>query len=71
MYLAVVATILGQALTFGRLVLIGYAAVVAAAMWAFATFYEQPALTRQFGAEYMAYRKAVPGWRPRLRPWTP
>jgi protein-S-isoprenylcysteine O-methyltransferase Ste14 len=33
--------------------------------------YEEPALSEQFGAEYEAYRKAVPGWRPRLRPWRP
>ena len=71
MYLAVVATILGQALVFGRLVLVVYAIVVAAAMWAFATWYEEPALVRQFGAEYERYKSAVPGWWPRLRPWTP
>jgi protein-S-isoprenylcysteine O-methyltransferase Ste14 len=71
MYLAVVATILGQALLFGRLVLVVYAIVVAALVWAFATWYEEPTLLRQFGAEYERYKSAVPGWRPRLRPWTP
>ncbi len=71
MYLAVVATTLGQALIFGRPVLVGYSAVVAAAMWAFATWYEEPALTGQFGAEYTTYKNAVPRWWPRLRPWTP
>jgi hypothetical protein len=25
----------------------------------------------RFGADYEAYRRAVPAWRPRLRPWTP
>jgi protein-S-isoprenylcysteine O-methyltransferase Ste14 len=70
MYLAVVAAILGQALLFGRLVLVVYAALVAAMMWAFATWYEEPTLARQFGAEYEQYRRAVPAWWPRLRPWT-
>lgn len=70
MYLAVVAVILGQALIFGRLVLVVYAVLVGALMWAFATWYEEPALTRQFGEEYQRYRSAVPGWWPRLRPWT-
>jgi len=70
MYLAVVAVILGQALLFGRLVLVVYAAVVGALMWAFATWYEEPALASKFGQEYEQYRSAVPGWRPRLRPWT-
>ncbi len=70
MYLAVVAVILGQALLLGRLVLVVYAVVVGALMWAFATWYEVPALTRQFGEEYQRYRSAVPGWWPRLTPWT-
>ena len=70
MYLAVVAVILGQALIFGRLVLVVYAVIVGALMWAFATWYEEPALTRKFGQEYQQYRSAVPGWWPRLRPWS-
>jgi protein-S-isoprenylcysteine O-methyltransferase Ste14 len=71
MYLAVIATILGQALLLWRPVLLGYAALVAAAMVAFVVGHEQPALTRQFGDEYTSYRRAVPGWWPRLTPWRP
>jgi protein-S-isoprenylcysteine O-methyltransferase Ste14 len=70
MYLAVVAVILGQALLLGRPVLIVYGVVAGALMWAFATWYEEPTLTRKFGSEYQRYRSAVPGWWPRLRPWT-
>jgi protein-S-isoprenylcysteine O-methyltransferase Ste14 len=33
--------------------------------------YEEPALRRQFGASYEEYRRAVPRWIPRLRPWRP
>ncbi len=33
-------------------------------------FYEEPVLARKFGAEYRAYRRAVPAWIPRLQPWT-
>lgn len=40
------------------------------AVTAFARLYEEPALARQFGAEYDAYRRAVPAWWPRLRPWS-
>ena len=68
MYLAVLAVILGQALLLGRAVLVGYAAIVAAAFVAFVYGYEQPNLTRRYGAEYAAYRRAVPGWWPRLVP---
>ena len=69
MYLAVVATILGQALLLGQPVLLVYAVIVAAACVAFVLGYEQPALRRRFGAQYEAYRRAVPGWWPRFRPY--
>lgn len=68
MYLAVLATILGQGMVLGRPVLFGYAACVAALFAAFVRFYEQPTLTRQYGAQYQAYLREVPGWWPRLRP---
>jgi protein-S-isoprenylcysteine O-methyltransferase Ste14 len=71
MYLAVLAAILGQALALGQLVLLPYAAVVAAAFVAFVHWYEEPTLARQFGARYQAYRRAVPGWWPRRHPWRP
>jgi protein-S-isoprenylcysteine O-methyltransferase Ste14 len=69
MYLAVVGTIAGQALLLSRGDLFWYAGAVAAAMVAFVHGYEQPALRRRFGPEYEEYRRHVPGWRPRLRPW--
>jgi protein-S-isoprenylcysteine O-methyltransferase Ste14 len=68
MYLAVLAVITGQALLLGRPVLLGYGAAVAAAFIAFVHGYEQPALARRYGKQYEAYRAAVPGWWPRLRP---
>jgi protein-S-isoprenylcysteine O-methyltransferase Ste14 len=68
MYLAVLATITGQALLLSRPVLLGYAAAVAAAVITFVCGYEQPTLTRRYGAQYQAYRQAVPGWWPRLPP---
>ncbi|MBM2615825.1 isoprenylcysteine carboxylmethyltransferase family protein [Actinoplanes sp. LDG1-06] len=71
MYIAVVTTILGQSLLLWRPVLIPYAVAVAAAMVTFVQAYEQPVLTEKFGAEYTTYRRAVPGWWPRLTPWHP
>jgi protein-S-isoprenylcysteine O-methyltransferase Ste14 len=68
MYLAVLTVITGQALMLGRPALFGYAAVVAAAFAAFVYGYEQPALARRYGAQYETYRRAVPGWWPRLPP---
>src|SRR5918995_1493877 len=71
MYVAVLAAIVGQALLLGRLGLLLYAGVVWAAVAAFVRFYEEPTLTSRFGADYEAYRRAVPAWWPRLRPWDP
>jgi len=69
MYLAVGATIAGQALLLGRPVLLLYAAAFAVAVFAFVRGYEEPTLTRRFGTRYEDYRRAVPGWWPRRRPW--
>ena len=69
MYLAVGAMIAGQALLLARPILLLYAAAFAAVVFAFVRLYEEPTLAREFGAEYEDYRRAVPGWWPRLRPW--
>jgi len=69
MYVAVLATILGQALIFAHGPLVAYAVAIGAAMAAFVRFYEEPVLTRRYGAQYQAYRNNVPGWLPRLTPW--
>jgi protein-S-isoprenylcysteine O-methyltransferase Ste14 len=69
MYLAVVATIVGQALWLGYPILLRWATVVGLGMFAFVRLYEEPTLRERFGADYEAYRRAVPGWWPRLRPW--
>lgn len=71
MYVAVLAVILGQALLFGQALLLSYAAVAFLAMAAFARGYEEPELSRQFGGAYEEYRRNVPGWWPRWRPWQP
>jgi protein-S-isoprenylcysteine O-methyltransferase Ste14 len=67
MYLAVAATIIGQALLLGRPILLAYALVFMAVVAAFVKLYEEPTLSRRFGREYEQYRRAVPAWRPRLR----
>ena len=70
-YVALIAVILGQALLLGQLVLVPYAAAVLAAVAAFVHWYEEPVLAARFGDRYEEYRRAVPGWGPRLRPWRP
>jgi protein-S-isoprenylcysteine O-methyltransferase Ste14 len=64
MYLAVVATIVGQALALGRFGLLWYAAAVFVAVAVFVHGYEEPTLSRQFGDEYARYREEVRRWLP-------
>jgi protein-S-isoprenylcysteine O-methyltransferase Ste14 len=71
MYVAVLAAIVGQALLLGRLGLLLYAGAGWLIVAAFVRWYEEPTLARRFGADYEAYRRAVPAWWPRLRPWKP
>ena len=70
MYVAVGACIAGQALLLGRPVLLGYLATFWLAVASFVRFYEEPTLSARYGEQYAAYRRAVPAWRPRLRPWS-
>jgi len=69
MYVAVVATILGQALLFGDWRLAAYGATFWLAMHVFVMIYEEPTLTETFGAEYETFRANVPRWLPRVTPW--
>jgi len=70
MYVAVVAVILGQALAFWSLGLLGYGLLVWLIMAAFVRGYEEPVLQERYGASYELYRKSVRAWIPRLHPWT-
>jgi protein-S-isoprenylcysteine O-methyltransferase Ste14 len=71
MYVAVTATIVGQAALLGRPALLLYAALFMAAVAAFVYVYEQPTLSARFGADYDEYKRNVRAWWPRLRPWKP
>jgi len=71
MYVAILGAIVGQALLLGQLGLLLYAAALWLISAAFVRWYEEPTLRRRFGADYEAYRRAVPAWWPRLRPWKP
>ena len=70
-YVAALAVILGQALLFGQIGPLVYAAILWAGMAGVVRWREEPVLDRRFGVDYDFYRRAVPAWWPRLRPWTP
>ncbi len=65
MYVAVVTTLVGEAVLFGSWWLLGWAIVVAATVHVFVVGYEEPTLRRQFGAAYDSYCQSVPRWLPR------
>jgi len=65
-YVAITTTIVGEALLLGRLWLLAYAVGCLILFAAFVRLHEEPALRRQFGEEYEAYRRTVAGWWPRL-----
>jgi protein-S-isoprenylcysteine O-methyltransferase Ste14 len=69
MYLGVVTAVLGQAMIFGSLALLGYALTVWVIFVAFVRWYEEPLLLRRYGDDYQRYRQAVRAWLPRLHPW--
>lgn len=71
MYLAIGSAIAGQGLLLGQRKLLWMVAAGAIPVNLFVRLYEEPALKRQFGAEFAGYARNVPRWIPRLRPWTP
>lgn len=69
MYVAVVSTILGQALMLGNVALLEYGALMWLVFHLFVVIYEEPTLRAGFGSEYKAFCARVPRWIPRLTPW--
>jgi protein-S-isoprenylcysteine O-methyltransferase Ste14 len=67
MYVAVLTVVAGWSLAFGSRWLGLYLGILAVAFHLRVLFYEEPWLSRQFGADWVAYSKAVPRWLP--RPW--
>jgi protein-S-isoprenylcysteine O-methyltransferase Ste14 len=69
MYVAVAGAIVGQGLLLGRPLVLVYGGLALATMAAFVRLYEEPTLSARYGAEYDAYRAAVPAWWPRRTPY--
>jgi protein-S-isoprenylcysteine O-methyltransferase Ste14 len=69
MYLAVVASVLGQAMVFGSGALLLYGIAIWVITAAFVRWYEEPVLLARYGDEYERHRHAVRAWLPRLRPF--
>ena len=71
MYVGLIVVILGQALLFGSLWLVLYAAIAWVITASFVRLYEEPTLLRHYGSQYEEYRRNVHAWLPRWHPWIP
>ena len=69
MYVAVLSVVIGEAILFRSILLVGYALVLWGVFHMFVVFVEEPSLRSQFGASYETYFRTVPRWLPHpLRP---
>jgi protein-S-isoprenylcysteine O-methyltransferase Ste14 len=70
-YVGFLIILIGQTLLTGSAGMLWYTAIAWCIGAGAVRFYEEPVLSRRFGADYQAYRRAVHAWMPRLHPWTP
>lgn len=69
MYVGIIGLIMSEALFFGSLSLLVYAAFLWFGFHLFIIFYEEPHLRRKFGTTYQEYCRKVPRWGVALRPF--
>jgi protein-S-isoprenylcysteine O-methyltransferase Ste14 len=66
---AVLAALLGEAAVFGSPGILILAGAFVVVNHGYLLLHEEPGLERRFGDEYREYKRAVPRWIPRSRPW--
>jgi len=64
MYIAVLSIVIGLAILFHSLLLVGYALLVGTMVHLFVVFVEEPSLRHQFEESYETYLRTVPRWIP-------
>lgn len=62
--------LLGEALLLTSLSLLIWCVVVVLINAVYIPLVEEPGLGQRFGDDYLNYKRNVPRWLPRLRPWT-
>ena len=67
----VMSILLGEGLLLGSPAILGWFVAFVFLNAIFIPLLEEPDLVRRFGDDYLTYRRNVPRWVPRLRPWTP
>lgn len=68
---SLLAVILGESIFFQSASLFIYGVIVFVVNHIYFSLSEEPGLIKRFGDEYIDYRKNVPRWIPRLKPWHP
>jgi protein-S-isoprenylcysteine O-methyltransferase Ste14 len=63
--------LLGEALLAASLPLLGLFVLGVIINVIYIPLSEEPGLARRFGDDYLAYKRNVPRWIPRLKPWRP
>ena len=67
----VLSILLGQAILFGSVPLLVWFVIIFALNALTMPLIEEPLLESRFGSDYVTYKRNVPRWIPRLKPWTP
>lgn len=62
--------LLGEAVSFASLPLVGWVAFFVVVNMIYMPLVEEPGLVKRFGEDYEQYRRNVPRWLPRLRAWS-
>jgi protein-S-isoprenylcysteine O-methyltransferase Ste14 len=69
MIVGVFCVLLGEAIFFSSIPLLGWFAVFCFVNMIYIPFVEELRLERRFGEDYLLYKKSVPRWIPRFKPW--
>jgi len=69
MYAGVLVSIAGEAILFRSEDIFIYLAAAWLVSHLFVCLYEEPTLARRYGQHYAFYKRHVPRWLPRFRPW--
>jgi protein-S-isoprenylcysteine O-methyltransferase Ste14 len=69
MIAGVLMTLLGESIAFGSTWIFLWFLLFFGINQIYFVYSEEPGLEKRFGGEYIIYKKNVPRWIPRLRPW--
>jgi protein-S-isoprenylcysteine O-methyltransferase Ste14 len=71
MILGVITVLLAESLVFNSRSIFMWAVLFYVINTVYFIILEEPALEKRFGEEYRSYKRNVPRWIPRMKPWRP